>query len=145
MRKDVKTGLFLGLALAAGAAVWLATRPGLSTMARFLRSEGQEQPQKVFTDEPPSFVTPLPHTEPLAQKQEKPESSPTEAVAREYDPAQTIVTRRFHIVRKGDTLSSIAKKFYGTSAAAAVKKIMQANRIDNPNKIAPGTKLIIPD
>jgi nucleoid-associated protein YgaU len=52
---------------------------------------------------------------------------------------------RFHIVRPGETLSSIARKYYGTTAATG--KILEANKaaLDNPNRIRPGTKLTIPD
>lgn len=56
-----------------------------------------------------------------------------------------IKTTRFHIVQPGETLSSIAKRYYGTTTA--VGKILEANRgvLDNPDRIRPGTKLIIPD
>src|SRR5262245_13789747 len=43
-------------------------------------------------------------------------------------------------VRSGDTLNALAKKF-GTSVSAIAK----ANNIPNPNKLATGQKLVIPD
>jgi LysM repeat protein len=43
------------------------------------------------------------------------------------------------VVQKGDTLSSIGRKF-GVTADAIAK----ANKITNPNKITVGEKLIIP-
>lgn len=62
-----------------------------------------------------------------------------------YETAEPIKTTRFHIVRKGESLSSIAGQYYGSSNQWP--KIVAANQktIKNPNKIAPGTKLIIPD
>ena len=50
----------------------------------------------------------------------------------------------FHTVEKGDTLSKIAKEFYGK--ASAYMKIFEANRevIEDPDKIYPGQKIIIP-
>lgn len=62
-----------------------------------------------------------------------------------YERSEPIETTRFHIVRKGDTLSSIAAQYYGS--ANQWQKIVAANSktLKNPNKIAPGTKLIIPD
>lgn len=50
----------------------------------------------------------------------------------------TNTSLRTYIVKSGDTLSSIAKK-YGTT----YQKIAKDNNISNPNKIYPGQKLII--
>ena len=52
---------------------------------------------------------------------------------------------RTYVVKKGDSLSKIAKEFY--QDAKQWKKIYQANtdQIKNPDLIKPGQKLIIPD
>lgn len=49
-----------------------------------------------------------------------------------------------YVVQKGDTLSKIAKEFYGD--AMLYPKIFEANRdtLSDPNKIKPGQKLRIP-
>lgn len=62
-----------------------------------------------------------------------------------YERSEPIKTTRFHIVRKGDTLSSIAAQYLGS--ANQWRKIVETNAkiIKNPDKISPGTKLIIPD
>lgn len=51
---------------------------------------------------------------------------------------------QFHTVVKGDTLSAIAKKFYGN--ANAYMKIFEANKpmLTHPDKIYPGQVLRIP-
>lgn len=51
---------------------------------------------------------------------------------------------RTYVVQKGDTLSSISKKFYGDTSKW--KRIQDANkaRVPNANKLKVGTKLIIP-
>jgi nucleoid-associated protein YgaU len=51
---------------------------------------------------------------------------------------------QFHDVARGDTLSAIAKKYYGD--AAKYPAIFEANRpmLSNPDKIYPGQKLRIP-
>lgn len=51
---------------------------------------------------------------------------------------------QFHDVAKGDTLSAIAKKYYGD--AGKYNAIFEANRpmLSNPDKIYPGQKLRIP-
>jgi len=50
----------------------------------------------------------------------------------------------YYIIKKGDTLSAIAKQFYGK--ANDYPKIFEANRevIKDPNKIFPGQKIRIP-
>jgi nucleoid-associated protein YgaU len=89
----------------------------------------------------PVASSPLPRTEP---------ARPSGAVGTAqnltiYETSEPIKTTRFHIVRKGETLSSIAQQYYGT--ANKWQKIVTANAktVKNANKIAPGTKLIIPD
>ncbi len=49
-----------------------------------------------------------------------------------------------HVVEKGDTLSKIAKQYYGDPAL--YPKIFEANRdiLKDPNQIKPGQKLRIP-
>jgi nucleoid-associated protein YgaU len=49
-----------------------------------------------------------------------------------------------YIVKKGDTLSELSVKFYGTSTKW--KKIWEANRtrVSDPKRLKVGTKLIIP-
>jgi nucleoid-associated protein YgaU len=51
---------------------------------------------------------------------------------------------RTHVVAKGETLSSIAKKYYGD--ANDWKKIWEANKsvVPDPKKLKVGTKLTIP-
>lgn len=50
----------------------------------------------------------------------------------------------FYVVKRGDTLSKIAKKYYGD--ATKYNKIFKANRplLQDPNKIYPGQSLRIP-
>jgi len=51
---------------------------------------------------------------------------------------------QFHDVQKGDTLSKIAKQYYGD--ASLYMTIFEANKdlLKDPNKIFPGQKLRIP-
>jgi nucleoid-associated protein YgaU len=127
MQKDVKTGLFLGLVLAAGAGLWLATRPQLTASSRLRNMESE----RGFSDEEPRFVTSLP------------QANSADEAGDDDVPAANMETRRFHIVRRGETLSAIAQRYYGTTTA--IEKLRKANTITNPDKIAPGTKLVIPN
>jgi LysM repeat protein len=74
---------------------------------------------------PPSAVAPKPPP--------PPKSSGTSAAA----PAA-----RVHVVRKGETLSKIAAKYYGD--ANRFHEIAKANKISDPNRIFPGQRLRIP-
>jgi nucleoid-associated protein YgaU len=49
-----------------------------------------------------------------------------------------------YVVKSGDTLSKIAKEFYGD--ANRWREILKANKdqIENPNLIRPGWELVIP-
>ena len=59
--------------------------------------------------------------------------------------ATAVATARVHVVAKGDTLSAIAKKYYGK--AGDYMKIFEANKgiLKDPDKIFPGQELKIPD
>ena len=58
--------------------------------------------------------------------------------------AQPADESQYHLVAKGDTLSAIAKKFYGN--ANLYPKIFEANKpmLSHPDKIYPGQLLRIP-
>ena len=47
-----------------------------------------------------------------------------------------------HIVAQGETLGDISKKYYGTTQQ--YKRIMEANHITDPTKVATGRRLVIP-
>jgi nucleoid-associated protein YgaU len=54
-------------------------------------------------------------------------------------------SHRTYTVRSGDSLSKIAKDYYGN--AGSYMKIFEANRdkLSDPNKIQPGQELVIPE
>ena len=80
----------------------------------------------------PPFGTPITRT----AGPTTPAATPTTGVA---------ASARVHEVVKGDTLSAIAKKYYGK--ASEYPKIFEANRdvLKDPDKIFPGQKLRIPE
>ena len=144
MQKDLKIGLALGLVLVASALLWLTTRPSLSPLARMSRIPDAAPMQESF--EPASEADTVdnqpPTTSPEPELPDSPERVPMTA---QYEQSEKIKTQKFHIVLKGQTLSQISYKYYGS--AGKWKKILDANRntIKDPNKLIPGTKLIIPD
>ncbi|HEX6889102.1 MAG TPA: LysM peptidoglycan-binding domain-containing protein [Chryseolinea sp.] len=74
------------------------------------------------------------------EKPVKREPSPTAKPKTQPAPPQN----REYVIKSGDSLSKIAKQFYGD--AGAWKKIFEANRdkITDPDLIYPGQKIIIP-
>ena len=57
---------------------------------------------------------------------------------------QVMASSRTYTVKSGDSLSKIAKEYYGD--ANSYNKIFEANRdkLSDPNKIQPGQELVIP-
>jgi nucleoid-associated protein YgaU len=166
MQKDLKIGLIMGLILIIFIGLRLVTDPRLSTKARMEKireAESEGRSQDIFSDE--SYAgssrtsttasstdsTELPGLsedktkEPAASSGELGRAEPLTAETRlEKDP-EVIKTQKFYIVQRGDTLSGISQKYYGT--AAKWPRILEANRdiLKDPNKLQPGMKLIIPE
>ena len=137
MQKDLKIGLALGLVLVASALLWLTTRPSLSPIARMSQVSDAIPAQQSFE---PTNETDTAETKPTSISPE-----PELPYTAQYEQAEKIKPQKFHIVLKGQTLTQISQKYYGS--AGNWKKILDANRdkIKDPNKLIPGTKLIIPE
>ncbi len=126
MQKDFKLGLIIGLFVVILIFMWLAALPSSSILSR-LRNIQQAQADSAATN------TPAPSKS----------SVPPNIVIDEYTPPDTnIPTQRYHIVMKNQTLSDIAKIYYGSGARWT--KIRDANPSINPDKVASGTRLYIP-
>ena len=145
MPKDFKIGMTLGMVLVIIATLWLATRPGLNPQARTLNSQN-------ITSLPETSSAPnnLSTIEAIPQSAENNQLSIINNRSKQpdltvYEQTQKIKTQRFHIVRKGETLSAISAKYYGS--ASKWQRILDANRsqVKNANRLTPGTKLIIPE
>lgn len=94
-----------------------------------LNSENPEQPE--FRKNKPAKPNPAPR---------KQQSAPAEVAP--APPADTTVATQPHTVARGETLYSIARKYYGSDKYVNV--IIRHNRIKNPNNIEKGTTLQIP-
>jgi len=121
MQGNFKTGLIVGTILVAAASFWLSTRDNLSIKSRFLRTHNTK----------PSAQPEICYQQPAETKAEK---IPLTIAENKI---------RIHIVEKGQTLSSIANMYYGHPAD--YRKILEANKIKDANKITPGMNLIIPN
>ncbi len=140
MQKDFKIGLMVGVLLVIGATVWLCTLPRFGTQARVLREQQEAKaPERPVQPAPRSIIKPDVALQPSRQE-EKP------VINQEpVKPVVETVTARVHIVQRGDTLSGISEKYYGS--AGKWQKIFAANRmvLENPDKLVPGTRLVIPE
>jgi 5'-nucleotidase / UDP-sugar diphosphatase len=149
MQRDFKIGLAVGVTLAAVAIIWLATLPNLSTRARALRAASNINPSPKM----PADISPTPSNESRATSDNQQATPAPSKRGEPNGPASSIENRvssddipqRIHIVQKGDTLSSISSKYYGS--AKQWRKIVAANHdtLPDPNRLTPGIKLIIPD
>jgi nucleoid-associated protein YgaU len=146
--------MFIGLAISIVAVGLLLTKEDLGMG----RAEPELTPEKFDTDsgrpreDTGSAVSYAPPAQPVQIAPLKPAAPPpaeTNVTAVSHDenaaiPAPARATR-FYIVKSGDSLEAIAKKYYGT--AAAVDKIYRANKgtIESPSKLKPGMKIVLPD
>jgi 5'-nucleotidase/UDP-sugar diphosphatase len=140
MQKDFKIGLAIGVIFAVGVVLWLATLPNLSAQARALQAASNinSSPQA-----PP--ITSSPATSPIPPDSELRNTNyEIRDTNNEIRNTNDEIRTRIHIVQKGDTLSSISAKYYGS--AKQWRKIVLANgdNLPNPNRLIPGSKLIIP-
>lgn len=73
-----------------------------------------------------------------------PSIAPPQAQAAAASAGTSSATTRKYTVQAGDTLSKIAKDFYGN--ANEYNRIFEANRdkLESPDKIRPGQELVIP-
>ena len=145
MPKDWKIGMVLGSIIGIVATLWLSTHTTLRTTATRQHSHGvvSLKDTQALSD---NLITNRPNAE-NADSNQLPiidnQSNLLEIYVNEQP--EKIKTQKFHIVRKGETLSEISYKYYGS--ANKWQKILDANRnvIKDANKLNPGTKLIIPD
>ncbi len=130
--------MLLGMVLVMVAMVWLSTGLSLSPKAAGPDSRSNLPPQK------DSATTNNFSTNGLtAQSTEDNQSKPSDSTI--YEQTEKIKTQKFHIIRKGETLSEISHKYYGSANKWRI--ILDANRdeIEDVSKLKPGTKIIIPE
>ena len=141
MQKDFKIGLAIGVIFAVGVVLWLATLPNLSARARALQAASNINPSP---QTPPALSERSESNGPTPSIENQVSSNETPTTNNEQRTMNTEPSQKIHIVQKGDTLSSISAKYYGS--ANQWRKILAANRdnLPNPNRLTPGIKLIIP-
>ena len=122
MRKDVKTGMFIGTGLCLAAAVWFC-----------MHQQVVEQPRI-------ELLLPQDNLE----ADTSPQTIPAETVKQVH--IGKTESLRIHVVQPGQTLSDISKIYYDTRGNW--KKIYEANKESlprGPDTIRGGMKLVIPE
>ncbi len=77
----------------------------------------------------------------------QPESTPLLTPVATTVPAHSTVRRgsaSTYVVRNGDTLEQIARRYYGSGKPSFIQKISRANNMTNPNSLKIGQRLVIP-
>ncbi|MHC4168928.1 MAG: LysM peptidoglycan-binding domain-containing protein [Planctomycetota bacterium] len=160
MASEAKIGLLLGLAIIFSVAFVLNGLPRFGQakqgddLTKVVDSNPMgirpAVPREVFTGgqalEAPIADLSLPAAESPVENQ-KPKVENTSEVFK-LEPAKP-AWPKVHIVRKGEHLADIAKKYYGPKEGnrrANVMRIFESNRklLKSPDKIFPGQKLVIP-
>lgn len=106
--------------------------------------EGGQQTEKSVDREPESISEPAERTavsEEDGTKKQGREERAGENVSSE-DATQAIARPVTYVVKKGDSLAGIARKFYGSSSK--VKEICSVNGIEDPDQIRPGQNILLP-
>ena len=155
MQKDMKIGMFVGLVLAAAVMVYVCTRPALSPKARMLRQNNAvvQSDLSVEPSEERSAVQVNLNQQQASRASEQteqatvvgPQQQSVKNVAFESVHGEQIYqAQKFYIVRQGDTLSKISKRYYGSPKKW--HRIYEANRgvLEDPDVLKPGSKLRIP-
>ena len=158
MQKDLKIGMISGLGLIIAALLYISTRPSLNTRTRVLKANQFDLNQPLvsksdaeYTKDSYDFTNELQNSEQELRSSYKQRNSKAtytqtpQTRSYSYTPPQRIKTRKFHIVRRGETLSGIARRYYGSAIQWPIIYNANRNTLKAPERIIPGTKLIIPD
>jgi len=141
----MKIGLLLGLVLVTVVMLWLATGHTLipKTAGPEYRNTTQQQqgltgPNNFSTNSLALVSEENKHALTIDNQSKQPDLTI-------YEQAEKIQTKKFHIIREGETLSDISRTYYGS--ANEWRKIFDANKriIKDVNKLRPGTKITIPE
>ncbi len=141
MQRDFKIGLAVGVVSVTAAMVWLCAQPKLGAETRALRTASTPSPKSVEIDKPPEEIQALKNETAFAEAPADKHRTTT----KQPPTVNTEQAVRIHIVQKGDTLSAISEKYYGS--ARFWQKIMAANGdiLEDPDLLFPGTRLVIPE
>ena len=156
MRKDLKTGIAIGVALAVGAIVIISVWPGASIESRLRRSRtaagvgpaaktvpsslGKVESAPVEPEGGQEGVVPVEQLDEVVTVEVEEIFTPQPESPKPQDQRQV----RIHVVTGGETLSSISMMYYGSGRQW--RRVIEANPkvITDENRLVPGMRLVIP-
>ncbi len=141
----------LGAALIAAFLLGRMTKPaGIPeselTKARQRISELQKENDNLMTELAAAPIDGVPAEEEVLVEEPEATAETEEGVGENDDGEQVTTTQEIsttYVVEKGDTLTSIARKFYGKASFASL--IAEANDMSDPGDLTVGQKLLIPE
>lgn len=128
-------------------AVPTATKPEQSAPASTPAAQPAAQPQDREKAQPeadsPKPIQASPSTQLPTQQQSKTreKQATTQQPAKSEEAGQD-AKPRYHTVRKGENLTQISRRYYGSDSY--VQKIIRKNHLSDANNIIPGTRLLLP-
>lgn len=149
MKKEFKIGMFVGLAVIIVAVIYFSTRKSSSVESVAVAPVAEPNILASDVNAPPQFdansAMPLPGKPSADANVTAAPPTTHSSDSSTFEQSSPITTQRFHVVRKGDTLSSISQKYYGSTKK--VDKIFEANRsiLKSKNSLKIGMKLAIPE
>lgn len=116
----------------------LATKAD-SVVATTPQTKQEAKPEA--TKQPVTSAEPAKKPAEAAKKPAEPAKKPAEAAKKPAEPTKPTGPQTY-VLKKGDSLTKVAQKFYGSKEA--LSKILKANNFADPNNVPVGTKVIIP-
>lgn len=134
------SGLVLGILVTAAISFFFFIKPNIKVGESVLTAPIVEQEKAEQGDAQPQSVSETVPSD--KQAVNVPVTTVGPNASRTASPAP--LSARRHKVQNGDTLGSIAYKYYGSSTPEFVEKLTRANNMKNPNALQLDQELIIP-
>ncbi len=126
-KSEKSPGVYLGIGFVAGVVSMLLLTTIIGFSARSIES-------KALT----------PKADKISSEKVKVDLIPASVPTEDASKAAVSKTNETYTVQSGDTMGAILVRFYGSETRENRIKVMNANKITNPNKLSIGQKLIIP-
>ncbi|WP_205847858.1 LysM peptidoglycan-binding domain-containing protein [Anaerohalosphaera lusitana] len=155
MPRDLKIGILIGFLFATAATVTVSMWPTEDLASRQKRAFEKNQSNNEITIDHSTYEMPADVDDKESQENSLKwglsEDHPAVAEDDLFDSLDTTKrnsesanpkNEKVHVVTKGETLSSIARDYYGNQSKW--KLIQESNDIDDPKAVRPGMELVIP-
>ncbi len=143
MRRDIKTGMLIGLVLVIAGVIVISTWPGGTVEERLMESGRYDEVTDVESKQAEDAGGPV-NTEESSLDASELIKRAAEHVVEESANRPGEAGPRIHIVRDGESLSEIAELHYGDESKWPLIAEANKNVVKDVNKVSPGMRLVIP-